>query len=74
MSAAGIEVLLDDREISPGAKFADAELLGCPVRLTIGKRSIAEGTVEVQVRRGREEMKFPRDKVIEEVAALLETL
>jgi len=49
----GVSVLLDDRDASPGVKFADAELLGAPVRLTIGKRTVESGTVDVQVRRGR---------------------
>lgn len=74
LSAGGIEALLDDRDIRPGAKFADAELLGCPIRLTIGKRSVADQTIEVQVRRGMEEHKFPLDKVVGEVAGLLEGL
>jgi prolyl-tRNA synthetase len=50
----GIEALLDDRDAGAGEKFADAELLGCPLRLTIGKRSLEAGEVEVQRRRGRE--------------------
>ncbi len=49
----GIEVLYDDRDAGPGEKFADAELLGCPLRLTVGKRALESGEVEVQVRRGR---------------------
>ncbi len=52
--AGGVDVLYDDREASPGEKFADAELLGCPVRLTVGRRSLESGEVEVQLRRGRE--------------------
>jgi prolyl-tRNA synthetase len=52
--AAGVEVLYDDREAGPGEKFADAELLGCPVRLTVGRKSLESGEVEVQLRRGRE--------------------
>ena len=52
MMAAGLEVLYDERDISPGAKFADAELLGCPVRVTIGKRAAADGMAEVQIRSG----------------------
>jgi prolyl-tRNA synthetase len=52
---AGVEVLYDDREAGPGEKFADAELLGCPVRLTVGRRSLESGEAEVQVRRGRQE-------------------
>ena len=51
----GIEVLYDDRDAGPGEKFADAELLGCPVRLTVGRRSLESGEIEVQVRRGRED-------------------
>jgi len=50
----GLRVLLDDRPLRPGEKFADAELLGCPLRLTVGKRSLESGEVEVQVRRGLE--------------------
>ena len=50
----GVEVLYDDREIGPGEKFADAELLGCPLRLTVGRRAVESGEIEVQVRRGRE--------------------
>jgi prolyl-tRNA synthetase len=51
----GVEVLYDDRELGPGEKFADAELLGCPLRLTVGRRSLESGEIEVQKRRGREE-------------------
>jgi prolyl-tRNA synthetase len=49
----GVEVLYDDRDAGPGEKFADAELLGCPLRLTIGPRALESGEIEVQVRRGR---------------------
>ncbi len=51
---AGLDVLYDDRDASPGEKFADAELLGCPLRLTVGKRALESGHVEVQVRRGQD--------------------
>ncbi len=47
-------MLYDDRELGPGEKFADAELLGCPLRLTVGRRALESGEIEVQVRRGRE--------------------
>jgi len=49
----GVDVLYDDREAGPGEKFADAELLGCPLRLTVGRRALESGEVEVQLRRGR---------------------
>jgi prolyl-tRNA synthetase len=53
LQGGGVEVLYDDRDLGPGEKFADAELLGCPLRLTIGRRSLETGAAEVQVRRGR---------------------
>jgi prolyl-tRNA synthetase len=51
----GVEILYDDRDLGPGEKFADAELLGCPLRLTVGRRSLESGEVEVQIRRGLED-------------------
>jgi prolyl-tRNA synthetase len=50
----GLDVLYDERDASPGEKFADAELLGCPLRLTVGKRGIEAGEVEAQIRRGQD--------------------
>jgi prolyl-tRNA synthetase len=55
LSGGGVEVLYDDRDLGPGEKFADAELLGCPLRLTVGRRSLESGEIEVQIRRGREQ-------------------
>jgi prolyl-tRNA synthetase len=52
----GIEVLYDDRDLAPGEKFADAELLGCPLRLTVGRRSLESGEVEAKLRRGRRDV------------------
>ena len=54
LAGGGLEVLYDNREIGPGEKFADAELLGCPLRLTVGRRALESGEIEVQMRRGRE--------------------
>jgi len=51
LTAEGWEVLWDDRDERPGSKFADAELIGCPVRVTVGKKA-ADGLVEVEPRRG----------------------
>jgi prolyl-tRNA synthetase len=53
LSDAGLKVLIDDRDAGPGEKFADAELLGVPLRLTVGKRSVESGRAEAQARRGR---------------------
>jgi prolyl-tRNA synthetase len=55
LRAGGVEVLYDDRDAGPGEKFADAELLGCPLRLTVGRHARESGAAEVQVRRGRKE-------------------
>jgi prolyl-tRNA synthetase len=53
LSDGGIDTLYDDRDLGPGEKFAEAELLGCPLRLTVGRRTLQSGEIEVQVRRGR---------------------
>ena len=50
-SAVGLDVLVDDRDARPGVKFADAELIGIPYRLTIGSRSLSKGQVEFTPRR-----------------------
>ncbi len=58
-TAAGIEVLCDDRDARPGVKFADAELLGIPHRLVIGERGIEAGKLEYRGRREAESTEFP---------------
>ena len=64
LEAAGLDVLLDDRDARPGFKFKDAELIGIPIRVTIGKRGLAEGIVEIQQRRTGESQKAkPSDAV-----------
>ncbi len=50
LSAAGLDVLLDDRDQRAGEKFADADLIGCPVRVTAGKKSLEDGKVDVRNR------------------------
>jgi prolyl-tRNA synthetase len=54
LEAAGLETLYDDRDAGPGEKFADAELLGCPLRVTIGRRTLQNGEIELQLRRGQQ--------------------
>ncbi len=54
LRAGGVDVLYDDREAGAGEKFADAELLGAPLRLTIGRRTLESGEIEAQLRRGSE--------------------
>jgi len=72
---AGLDVIYDDREdLGPGGKFADAELLGCPLRLTAGKRSLSSGELEAQVRRGQESRSLPLEGAAEAAAELWRTL
>jgi prolyl-tRNA synthetase len=66
----GLDVLYDDRDAGPGEKFTDAELLGCPLRVTVGKRTLGAGEVEVQIRRGRENSSVLLEDAAEEIAAL----
>ena len=59
LTAAGIEVLYDDRDARPGVKFADAELLGIPHRLVVGERGLEAGKLEYRGRRDIESQEFP---------------
>jgi len=68
---AGIEVLLDDRNERPGVKFADAELVGIPYRLTIGPRGIDAGEAELVARDGSLAESVPLDEVVERLAGLV---
>jgi prolyl-tRNA synthetase len=72
----GLDVLLDDRDAGPGVKFADAELLGCPLRLTVGRRSLQEGRAEAQRRRGLQDIEggVPLEGAAEVVAELWRSL
>jgi len=74
----GIDVLLDDRTLRGGVKFKDADLIGIPVRITVGQRSLAEGNVEVKLRSESESSKISVEdaaaKVIEIVNELKEQL
>jgi len=74
LRAEGLDVLYDDREGSAGEKFADAELLGCPLRLTIGKRGLEAGQVDAQVRRGQEQRSLPLDGAVQAAAELWASL
>ena len=76
LRAAGFDVLYDDRDLGPGGKFADAELLGCPLRITVGKRSLDSGTAEVQPRRGLQDLPdgVPLSGAADAVRAIWETL
>jgi prolyl-tRNA synthetase len=63
LEAAGVEVLLDDRDERPGVKFKDADLIGLPLRVTIGK-ALAAGEVELTARRARRTTKVRVEEVV----------
>ena len=69
--AAGLDTLLDDRDERPGVKFKDADLLGIPVRVTIGNALAKEGVVEIKERRApRRESRVPKDQVVDALRGL----
>ncbi|MCY3904975.1 MAG: proline--tRNA ligase [Caldilineaceae bacterium] len=70
---AGIEVLYDDRDERAGVKFNDADLLGIPVRLTIGARGLKNGVVELKLRRGRDSRELPLDGLVDQIAQVVES-
>lgn len=65
----GVEALLDDRDERPGVKFKDADLLGLPLRVTVGNAYVREGVVELRERRTRRELRIPRARVLEAIRA-----
>jgi len=67
----GIEVLYDDRDERPGVKFKDADLIGIPVRLVVGAKSLAEGRVELSRRRDGEKILVPVENAIEKIKELV---
>ncbi|HEV3356150.1 MAG TPA: proline--tRNA ligase [Pseudonocardiaceae bacterium] len=70
LDAAGVTVLLDDRTVSPGVKFADAELIGVPTIVVVG-RGLANGVVEVKDRASGERADVPREQVVAHLVALV---
>jgi prolyl-tRNA synthetase len=74
MREAGVEVLYDDRDASPGVKFADADLRGMPLRVTVSDRSLAEGGVELKRRTAGEPILVPLDSCVTAVRAEVEEL
>ncbi len=67
----GIETMLDDRKERAGVKFKDADLIGYPIRITIGPRHLKEGNVEITVRKTKEQVLIPLSEVVNRVVTLL---
>ena len=71
--AEGVEVLLDDRNDRPGAKFKDADLIGIPLRVTVGSRGLDEGMFELQERRSGERELVPVAETVKTIAARVQS-
>ena len=67
----GLEILLDDRELRAGAKFKDADLIGFPLRITIGNKAIKEGKIEIKVRRTNKVHEIDKRDLISKINSLL---
>ena len=68
---AGIEILYDDRDERPGVKFKDADLIGIPIRVTVGKKALDEGCVELKLRTEKDFEKVPVDQIIDKVKTII---
>jgi len=64
-------VFYDDRNERPGVKFKDADLIGLPVRVVVGSKSLATGQVELALRRDKGKLLVPVDRAVEKVVELL---
>lgn len=73
LTAAGYEVLVDDRKERAGVKFADSDLIGIPLRVTVGKKA-ADGIVEVKIRKTGETIEVKQEEVVNTVGILLKQL
>ncbi|UCC79602.1 MAG: proline--tRNA ligase [Candidatus Zixiibacteriota bacterium] len=70
----GFDVLIDDRDERPGVKFNDADLIGIPIRISVGERGLKEGAVEIVIRRTMEVEKAPVEKAASRAAEIWEIL
>ena len=68
----GIEVILDDRDERAGVKFKDADLIGIPIRITVGQKNLASGNIELKIRKTGENRLYPLPKIVQEVKALID--
>lgn len=72
LQSAGISVLFDDRDERAGVKFNDADLIGCPIRVTVGEKGLKEGMVELKLRKGKEIQLVQLEQISEHIHPLLQ--
>ena len=70
MTKAGYEVLVDDRNERAGVKFADSDLIGCPIRITVGKKAV-DGIVEVKIKKTGEMVEVRKEELVNTLPILL---
>src|SRR5215216_1842442 len=68
----GISVLFDDREERAGVKFNDADLIGCPIRVTVGEKNLKEGMVELKQRKEKENQRVSSEAIVENIKSFLD--
>jgi prolyl-tRNA synthetase len=71
LCAAGVDVLMDDRNERPGVKFADMELIGIPHRIVLGDRALADNKIEYKGRRDADSQLIPRGDIVDFLRARL---
>jgi prolyl-tRNA synthetase len=71
LSRQDIDILFDDRGERPGVKFKDADLIGCPLRVTVGERGLKEGIIEVKWREKKEKEEIPKDLASKKILQIL---
>ena len=74
LQAAGVDVLLDDRDARPGVKFKDSDLIGMPLRVVVGERGLAEGNVEVKLRTDDKPTGVPFEQAVETILGMVKEL
>lgn len=71
LQSAGVSVLFDDRDERAGVKFNDADLIGCPIRVTVGEKGLKEGMVELKLRKVKENQFVPIENIVEKIKSIL---
>ena len=71
LKEAGIDIIIDDRDISPGVKFKDSDLIGFPLRVVVGEKNFKDGKVEIKMRRDKDFKLMDKAEVL---AYIIETV
>jgi prolyl-tRNA synthetase len=74
LQEAGVEVLWDDRDERAGVKFNDADLIGAPYHLVLGDKGLAQGQIEIKVRKTGETLKLAPDRVVQHLVSLVKSV